>query len=46
MAVAEDLLGYLWNDVLKSRAKDLFTESTLTDALDAWISGNRNPLKI
>jgi len=46
MAVAEDLLGYLWNDVLKSRAKDLFTESTLTDALEAWISGNRNPLKI
>lgn len=41
--VAEDLLGYLWNDVLKSRSREFFAFPTLTEVMAAWIDGNANP---
>jgi 5-methylcytosine-specific restriction endonuclease McrBC GTP-binding regulatory subunit McrB len=43
--VAEDLLGYLWNDVLKARAKEFFTLPTLTEVIRAWVEGTKNPFK-
>lgn len=42
-SVAEDLLGYLWNDVLKSRAREFFTLPTLSQVMTAWVSGTENP---
>lgn len=44
--VADDLLGYLWSDVLKSRARELFTMPTFTAVRDAWVSGSACPIKV
>jgi 5-methylcytosine-specific restriction protein B len=38
-AVAEDLLGYLWNDVLKNRASELFTLGSYVEVAQAWRTG-------
>lgn len=43
--VAEDLLGYLWNDVLKSRHSLLFRTATFSEAMTAWKTGSSNPFK-
>lgn len=43
--VAEDLLGYLWNDVLKTRAKEFFKFLTLTEVITSWSDGTENPFK-
>lgn len=44
-SVAEDLLGYLWNDVLKARARDFFLTETFAQARDVWVTGDDNPFK-
>lgn len=44
-AVAEDLLGYLWNDVLKNRSKEFFKLQTLTEVIEAWTNGSMNPFR-
>lgn len=44
-AVAEDLLGYLWNDVLKTRSKEFFKLQTLTEVIQAWTNGSMNPFR-
>lgn len=41
--VAEDLLGYLWNDVLKSRSREFFVFPTLSEVMTAWVNGTANP---
>ena len=43
--VAENLLGYLWNDVLRARARDFFAPglNSLADAITAWVNRSRNP---
>ncbi|GMV50452.1 MAG: hypothetical protein AMXMBFR67_19950 [Nitrospira sp.] len=43
--VAEDLWGYLWNDVLKTRASDFFQEiPTLAELLIIWQDGQGSPI--
>lgn len=43
--VAENLLGYLWNDVLRARAREFFAPglSSLADVITAWVSRSQNP---
>lgn len=43
--VAEDLLGYLWNDVLKKRHSVLFTTRTFSEAMLLWREGSESPFK-
>lgn len=44
-AVAEDLWGYLWNDVLKTRAPNFFPGmTTLAELLKTWDGGQGAPL--
>lgn len=44
-AVAEDLWGYLWNDVLKTRAPTFFPGvTTLAELLNVWDNGQGAPL--
>lgn len=44
-AMAEDLWGYLWNDVLKTRAPSFFPgATTLAELLRAWNNGQGAPL--
>lgn len=42
---AEDLLGYLWNDVLKTRAPEFFKYRTLSTVLKVWREGSDNPFR-
>lgn len=42
---AEDLFGYLWNDVLKTRSREFFKFKTLTEVIAAWEAGTENPFK-
>lgn len=43
--VAEDLLGYLWNDVLRARAREFFAYATLSEVLNSWTKGANNPFR-
>lgn len=44
-ALSEDLWGYLWNDVLKTRAPNFFEgATTLAELIKAWEGGNGAPL--
>ena len=43
--VAEDLLSYLWNDVLKTRSKEFFVFQTLSEVISAWQAGSTNPFR-
>jgi hypothetical protein len=42
--VADDLLGYLWNDVLRTQAREFFAPSlpSLADVIRAWTTGSEN----
>lgn len=40
----EDIWGYLWHEVLKSRAPDFFSVDTLADLEDLWDNGKGAPL--
>jgi hypothetical protein len=42
---AEDLFGYLWNDVLKTRSREFFKFKTLSEVISAWEEGTENPFK-
>lgn len=43
--VAENLLGYLWNDVLRARAREFFAADlrSLAEVIDAWVTKSNNP---
>jgi 5-methylcytosine-specific restriction protein B len=43
-SIADDLLGYLWSDVLKSRTAELFLYPSFAHVRDAWIHGTDMPL--
>lgn len=43
--IAEDLLGYLWNDVLKTRATDFFIPNTFSELREMWLQMKENPFK-
>lgn len=43
-SVADDLLGYLWSDVLKSRTTELFLYPSFAAVREAWIHGADMPL--
>jgi 5-methylcytosine-specific restriction protein B len=43
-SIADDLLGYLWSDVLKSRTSELFLYPSFAAVRDAWIYGPEMPL--
>jgi hypothetical protein len=44
-AIYEDLWGYIWNDVLKSRASSFFDgAATFAELYEVWDSGNGSPI--